>query len=274
MTQITNSFRTMDGVRLAYDDDGSGPAVLLVHGFSCQAAHWALQREALIAAGYRVIGIDLRLHGRSDAPSHGQRISRLGKDIRELIEHLDLESVSLVGHSMGVSVSLAYFSLYGTDRVAAFVAVDQSPKIVNDETWHWGLRSGRESVEWSNLWDAVNHRVPWGDPSLEPPMPSHVQKLVAEAGALTEYPGGSVRQLMLDHFSADWRDVIPSVSVPSWVVTGRYSPGFPLEGMRWFADTLPDATLTVFENSGHCPHWNEPEDFNHELLAFLKRSST
>lgn len=268
MTALTNSFLTMDGVRLAYDDSGSGPAVLLVHGFSCKAAHWALQREALIAAGFRVIGIDLRLHGRSDAPTHGQRISRLGKDVRELIEHLNLESVALVGHSMCVSVSLAYFSLYGTDRVAAFVAVDQSPKIVNDETWRWGLRS----IEWSNLWDAANHRVQWGDPSLEPPTPSHVQQLLAEAGALTEHPEGSVRPLMLDHFSADWRDVIPSIGVPSWVATGRHSPGFPLEGMQWFADTLPDATLTVFENSGHCPHWNEPEDFNRELLAFLEKA--
>jgi len=267
MTAFTNSFRTGDGVKLAYDDEGSGPAVLLIHGFSCKAAHWAFQREVLLEAGYRVIGIDLRLHGRSEAPTQGQRISRLGKDMRELIEHLNLASVALVGHSMGVSVSLAYFSLYGMDRVSAFVSVDQSPKILNDETWSWGLRS----VEWSNLWDAVNHRVQWGDPAREPPMPPHVQQLLADAGALTEYPVGSVRPLMLDHFSADWRDVIPAIDVPSWVVTGRHSPGFPLEGMQWFADTLPNATLTVFEKSGHCPHWNEPEDFNRELLVFLEK---
>jgi pimeloyl-ACP methyl ester carboxylesterase len=54
------------------------------------------------------------------------------------------------------------------------------------------------------------------------------------------------------------------------VATGRYSPSFPLEGMQWFAEALPDSSLSVFENSGHCPHWNEPEDFNRELLAFLQ----
>ncbi|MEC3853702.1 alpha/beta fold hydrolase [Paenarthrobacter ureafaciens] len=262
---MANFFHTNDGVRLAYDDEGTGPAVLLVHGFSCQAAHWAFQRAALLDAGYRVIGIDLRLHGRSETPPHGQRISRLGEDLRELLEHLDLQNVAVVAHSMGVSVTLAYFSLYGTDRVAAFVAIDQSPKIVNDESWHGGLRS----VEWSNLWDAVNYRVPWGDWSREPAMPAHVQQLMAEAGPLTEYPEGAVRQLMVDHFSADWRDVLPGVAVPAWVATGRHSPVFPEEGMRMFSDALPKSSLSIFEHSGHCPHWNEPEAFNRELLAFL-----
>jgi pimeloyl-ACP methyl ester carboxylesterase len=260
------SFTTTDGAHLFYDDHGSGPAVLLIHGFTCRAAHWAFQREALLSAGYRTVALDLRFHGRSDSPANGQRVSRLGKDIGELIEHLELDDVALIGHSLGVSVCLAYFDLFGTNRVRAFAAIDQSPKITNDESWAWGVRS----VEWSNVWDSVNGRFQWGEPSLEPPMPPHVGQLFAEVGGLTDFPAGSVLQLMVDHFTADWRDVIPTVHVPSWVATGRYSPSFPLEGMQWFAEALPDSSLSVFENSGHCPHWNEPEAFNRELLAFLQ----
>lgn len=266
MTGHEKSFRTTDGVRLVYDDHGTGPAVLLVHGFTCRAAHWAFQRKALVAAGYRTLALDLRFHGRSDSPTSGQRVSRLGKDVGELIEHLELDEVALVGHSLGVSVCLAYFDLFGTDRVRAFAAIDQSPKIINDESWAWGVRS----VEWGNVWDSVNGRYQWGNPSLEPPMPAHVGQLLAEVGGLTDFPPGAVLHLMVDHFTADWRDVVSTVNVPSWVATGRHSPSFPLEGMQWLSETLPDSNLSVFENSGHCPHWNEPEAFNLEMIAFLQ----
>jgi non-heme chloroperoxidase len=266
LTGHEKSFRTTDGARLVYDDHGSGPAVLLIHGFTCRAAHWAFQRDALVSAGYRTLALDLRFHGRSDFPASGQRVSRLGKDVGELIEHLELDDVALVGHSLGVSVCLAYFDLFGTDRVRAFAAIDQSPKIVNDESWAWGVRS----VEWTNVWDSVNGRFQWGNPSREPPMPAHVGQLFAEVGGLADFPAGAVLDLMVDHFTADWRDVVPTVNVPSWVATGRYSPSFPLEGMQWFAENLPDSYLSVFEDSGHCPHWNEAETFNRELLSFLK----
>jgi pimeloyl-ACP methyl ester carboxylesterase len=84
-----------------------------------------------------------------------------------------------------------------------------------------------------------------------------------------DFPPGAVLNLLVDHFTADWRKVVPTVNVPSSVATGRYSPSFPIQGLQWFAGTLPDSYLSVFETSGHCPHWNEPEAFNRELLAFL-----
>ncbi|MGG5173088.1 alpha/beta fold hydrolase [Pseudarthrobacter sp. J1738] len=101
-------------------------------------------------------------------------------------------------------------------------------------------------------------------------MPAHVEQLFSEVGGLTEFPQGTVVPLLADHFIADWRDVVPMVDVPSWVATGRHSPSFPLEGMQWLADTLPQASLSIFENSGHCPHWNEATEFNRQLLGFLQ----
>ncbi len=103
-------------------------------------------------------------------------------------------------------------------------------------------------------------------------MPPHVGQLLTELGGLVDFPEGALLQLIVDHFTADWRDVVPTVNVPSWVATGRYSPSFPLAGMQWFAQSLPDSSLSVCEKGGHRPQWNEPEDFNRELLAFLRRS--
>src|SRR3954466_15951094 len=150
---------TSDGVRLVYDDEGEGSPLVLVHGYDGLRAHWEYQRETLLGAGYRVVALDLRCHGASDRPEHGQRMARLGQDVRELLERLGLANVTLVGHSMGVSVSLAMFAISGLDRIGRFVAIDQSPKIANDEEWSWGIRK----VTWDNLYDCVHFRAEWGD---------------------------------------------------------------------------------------------------------------
>jgi non-heme chloroperoxidase len=255
---------TSDGVRLVYDDEGEGSAVVLLHGFDCQRTDWAWQREALLAAGHRVVALDQRCHGDSDVPQHGQRMARLGADVRELLDLLDLHDVTLVGHSMGVSVSLAMFAVSGTDRIGRLVAIDQTPKIINDEGWHFGVRK----VQWQNAYDCVHFRAEWGDDDLEPPMPEGSPMPLEWKGDLD-----SRRTLLVDHFVADWRDVLPRIDAPTWVVTGRLSPYYDLAGMEWFASQVPNGRLSVFEKSGHQPHINEVEDFNRQLLDFITSTS-
>ena len=126
MPGIDLTTTTSDEVRLVYDDEGDGSPFLLVHGYDGNRAHWEFQRDVLLAAGHRVVALDQRGHGASDKPQHGQRVTRLGQDLRELIENLDLDDITLVGHSMGVSVSLAMFSISGFDRIKRFVAIDRS----------------------------------------------------------------------------------------------------------------------------------------------------
>lgn len=254
---------TSDAVRLVYDDQGDGDPILLVHGYDGLRDHWEFQRDVLLEAGYRVVALDLRGHGASDKPEHGQRMTRLGQDVRELIEHLDLDDITLVGHSMGVSVSLAMFSISGLDRVGRFVAIDQSPKITNDESWTWGVRK----VTWDNVYDCVHFRADWGIDDYdenEPPVPEGS----AMASTWENFDHDKVRKLLLDHFVADWRDVLPRITVPTWVVTGRFSPFYDLEGMQWFAREVPGGRLSVFEKSGHSPHVTEAEEFNRQFLNF------
>ena len=260
MARTDLTLATSDGVRLAFTDEGDGSPVLLLHGFDGRGSEFAYQRAALLAAGHRVVALDQRCHGASDVPAYGQRMTRLGKDVRELLQLLDLDDVTLVGHSMGVSVSLAMFAIWGTDRVARFVAIDQSPKIVNDEEWQWGVRK----VNWDNAYDCVHFRVEWGNAELEPPLPEGSPMSLEWKSDLDNR-----RTLLLDHFLADWRDVLPRVNTPTWVVTGRFSPYYDLAGMEWFAHEVPHGSLSVFEESGHQPHITEATEFNRQLLDFI-----
>lgn len=175
-------------------------------------------------------------------------MSRLGLDLGELVTTLDLRDVVLVGHSMGVSVSLAYFSTAADawDRVTAFVAIDQSPKIVNEWDWQWGVRG----ITGENLYSAADFRFDWSNADREPAVPDHVRPLrPADDEWWEQFPVARARPLLIDHFVADWRDVLPRIPVPTRVVTGRHSPYYELDGMRWFADTVPHGSLAVFEHS-------------------------
>jgi len=264
MNSSKRTLLTSDGVRIAYCDEGEGPVALLLHGMLCHSGHWIFQREVLLAAGYRVVSIDLRFHGDSDAPTHGFQICRMAEDVADVIKAAELHDISLIGHSMGVSVALAYISLHGIGAVSRLVAIDQAPRIMNDSTWAWGVRH----VEWATFEEQIHGRMTWSEFEREPETPPYVQRLLEEQGMPDDF-FASPLALRVDHFVADWRDVLPTIDVPAWVVTGAHSPSFPLEGMEWVAETLPQGRLTVYPNSGHSPHWNEFEDFNRDLLAFL-----
>ena len=264
MTVPQKFLTTSDGVRIAYSDEGDGQPVVLVHGLLCHGGHWKFQKSALVDAGYRVVAIDLRFHGTSESPSHGHSIARLGQDVGEVIAHEKLHDLVLVGHSMGVSVALAYLSLHGSSSTSRFVAIDQSPRIMNDATWPWGVRH----VTWPTMEAQITGRMAWSEFEREPAAPAHVRQMLDEVGGIGDFLSSPL-MLRVDHFVSDWRDIVSRVDVPAWVVTGAHSPSFPLDGMQWIADTMPHARLTIYPHSGHCPHWNEYEDFNRDLFAFL-----
>ncbi|WP_439487311.1 alpha/beta fold hydrolase [Algoriphagus sp.] len=111
-------------VRIFYQDYGQGDPVILIHGWPLSHQAWEGQIATLIEAGYRVIAYDRRGFGKSSQPLEGYDYSTLATDLRELILHLDLNNVTLVGFSMGGGEVVRYFTDYEGDRVtkAALIA--------------------------------------------------------------------------------------------------------------------------------------------------------
>ena len=94
---------------------GSGAPLLLIPGWSQTAAMFRHQLDGL-SDRYRVMALDLRGHGESDKPTHGYRVSRLACDLHEVLEALGLDSLAVLGHSMGNAVLWSHFELFGRDR--------------------------------------------------------------------------------------------------------------------------------------------------------------
>ncbi len=117
------TFKSHDGTELFYEDLGTGHPVVLIHGWPLSSAMWEAQYPALLAAGFRCIAPDRRGFGKSQRPLSGYDYDTLAGDVRSLVEHLKLPSVSLVGFSMGGGEVARYFSRFGADGVAKAVLI-------------------------------------------------------------------------------------------------------------------------------------------------------
>ena len=112
-----------DGVVLAYDDAGAGdPAVVFVHGAACNRRFWR-QQVPRFSSAHRVVAVDLRGHGESDAPSERYTVRLFAEDLASTCTRLGIESPVVIGHSLGGLVALDFASAY-PDQVAAAVLID------------------------------------------------------------------------------------------------------------------------------------------------------
>src|SRR4051794_33716225 len=99
-------------IDLHYEDHGSGPPVVLIHGYPLSGRAWDKQVPVLLGAGHRVIAYDRRGFGGSSQPAAGYDYDTFAADLNVLMERLDLRDATLVGHSMGTGEVIRYLGSY------------------------------------------------------------------------------------------------------------------------------------------------------------------
>lgn len=242
-----------DGVNIYYEDNGSGPAVLLSHGYSATARMWAGQVEAL-KSQYRIVTWDMRGHGQSDSPDDAAAYSEQATvdDMAAVLEHLGIESAVIGGLSLGGYMSLA-FNLAHPKMVRALMLFDTGPGYRNPvgrEGWNETARRRAEVFEAKGL-DALGS-------SAEVRVSQH-----RSAQGLAHAARG-----MLAQFDARVIESLDSISVPTLVLVGDKDQPF-LAGTDYMANKIPNATKVVIENAGHASNIDQPEAFNAEVRRFL-----
>lgn len=273
------TFTTDDGVTLTYrDSGGDGAPLVMVHGWSQTQAMFRHQLDGFDGAR-RVITYDQRGHGVSDKPHHGYRIARLAQDLEQLLDHLGLDRVDALGHSMGSSVLWSYIDNHGTARLGHLVLVDQ-PAAVAAVPW----MSPQDQADSGAIFDvaalvdlcaaihgpdsdtaveAFERSMFSGD--LDPDLWSFVMNEVRSTPAYAGVP------LLFDHCAQDWRDVLPRIDVPTLVIGADGSHVSP-DSQRYIAEHVPNAEVYVFtreQASSHFPFLQNPTVFNAVLDQFL-----
>ena len=260
---------TSDGIRLRYVDEGAGRPVVLLAGFCAPLETWELQRRALLATGYRVVAVDRRSHGGSDSPAYGHRMSRHGKDLWDVLTALDLEDAVLLGGSMGGSTIWAYFDLFGAERVGGVVTIDQTPKMLNDDTWQYGFYD----LTPQNAGIFFADGIPDTGRGLRVDRLAGLNRMVEALGRIPAFADPNTperRRLLQDHAEKDWRDVIARMSVPSLFLAGRQSQFWPCEHATAAAGSNTLARAVVFDDCGHAANLDQPDQTNAAILEFLK----
>ena len=125
-----STITTADGTTIYYKDWGTGPVIVFSHGWPLNADAWDGQLLFFSQNGYRVIAHDRRGHGRSSQPSGGHEMNTYADDLATLFEALDLQDVTLVGHSTGGGEVTRYIGRHGTRRVARVVLIGAVPPIL------------------------------------------------------------------------------------------------------------------------------------------------
>ncbi|WP_419195598.1 alpha/beta fold hydrolase, partial [Bordetella petrii] len=130
IAMTSNTIITKDGTQIYYKDWGSGPVVTFSHGWPLNADAWDGQMHFLAGNGFRVIAHDRRGHGRSSQPSSGNDMNGYADDLAQLIEALDLKSITMVGHSTGGGEVVRYIARHGNQRVAKAVLIGAVPPVM------------------------------------------------------------------------------------------------------------------------------------------------
>jgi len=125
-----STITTKDGTQIYYKDWGSGPVVTFSHGWPLNADMWDGQMLFLAQNGFRVVAHDRRGHGRSSQSSTGNDMDGYADDLAAVIEALDLEEVTLVGHSTGGGEVARYIGRHGTSRVVKAVLIAAVPPLM------------------------------------------------------------------------------------------------------------------------------------------------
>ena len=244
-----------NGVPIYYEVHGSGPAVLLTHGYSATSEMWK-PNMAVLPQRYRLVLWDMRGHGQTDSPNDPAAYSEEATvgDMVALLDTHGVKQAVIGGLSLGGYMSLAFHLVY-PERVKALMVFDAGPGFRKDsprEAWNRRAEATARALETKGLAAlggsaevlASHHRSPQGL--------AH-----AARGMLAQRDSRVI-------------DSLASIKVPTLVLAGAKDEPF-LAATDYMANKIPGAMKVLIPDAGHAANIDQPEEFNRAVLAFLER---
>ena len=273
------------GVPTFLYDAGEGSPVMLIHGYGDTADGWRRVVPGLLAAGHRVIALDVPPFGRSGEPQVLRLLEFYKSYFPELFDELGLDSATVIGHSLGGAISLhvALEHPHLVDRLGlvAPAGLGVSPP------WWWHLLTGHKLV-WHRALAVPNPLTPlliregmrrfldvrlFHDPT----------RLEDDIRHLVEMHTGTRRDFdrllhagrcLIESYTGHLLEDSRRLKVPLWMAWGRHDGLVPVEHALAFGRTHPDATVHVFEECGHYPQIELPGRFNRLLREWIAATAS
>lgn len=277
-TPVVGTVRTDDGHEIAYASFGDAPTsgagtIVLVHGITLDRRIWAPQVRDLTDAGYRVVTVDQRGHGSSSPLSTTAAPERLGADLAAVLEELDLQDVTLVGHSLGGIASLSFvvghpgvvkervrgvvlLSTTGTARFASHVTsmhavVGPIERLAYRAVPRWVPTPARVAVRPRVIGRNVM-RLAFGREARR-------EDVAVTEALFSETAHSTVRHLFAGLLDWHLLDDLDDVEVPVLIVCGSRDLITPLPLSRHLHARLPGSELFIVPGAGHMLMMERPE---------------
>jgi pimeloyl-ACP methyl ester carboxylesterase len=273
-------FRTIHGYRRAFRVAGSGPVILLIHGIGDNSTTWTAVQSKL-AQRFTVIAVDLLGHGQSDKPRADYSTAAYANGMRDLLSVLDIERVTVVGHSLGggVAMQFAYQFPQLVERLV-LVGAGGVTKDVNVALRLASLPMGSEALALLRLplvlpalqifgraaglvlgSTAVGRDLPDVLRILaDLPEPMASSAFTRTLRAVVDWRGQSVTMLDRCYLTQ---------SVPVQIIWGAEDVVVPVSHARMAHAAMPGSRLEIFEHSGHFPFHDDPDRFIEIVERFI-----
>jgi len=275
MPYVTVGQENSTAIRIYYEDHGSGPPVVLVHGYALNGHSWEKQEAALLAAGHRVITYDRRGFGASSRPSIGYNFDTLADDLHVLLSRLDLHAVVLAGFAMGTGEVARHLAVHGSARVKAAVLVAPLlPFLLKTD-------DNPDGIDRSVL-DDITARIAADRPAAMKDFMDRSYNVDLLDGSRVSDQAWQNSFYVAISASAhaalgcvtacreDFRGDLAAISIPVLVIHGDQDRVLPYEATsRRLPALLKNARSTVIAGGPHAIIWTHADEVNQALLDFI-----
>lgn len=271
-------FSADDGETLHLDIVGHGSPIVLLHGWTSSHQEW-FPFLAGLSAQHKVYRWDARGHGGHTLKTGNMpTVERMAADLANLIDHYQLDAPVVIGHSMGALTLWQYIRDYGTGRLGKVGFIDQSPKLMTDADWAFGVYG-----------DFDRERAARFAADLTADFPETVLRLAAnglnerarekyQANAsgwqksrawLQQLPSAPLIACWQSLVEADYRDLLEHIDRPALLIYGDSSNFYNSDTRAYIAKRFRDAVLHVYEGADHSPHQWQRDRFVRDVLDFI-----
>ena len=279
MPRVTVGAENSAPIEIHYEDHGSGDPIVLIHGYPLDGNSWERQERALLAAGYRVISYDRRGFGRSSQPTVGYDYDTFAADLNALLEHLQLEDVSLAGFSMGTGEVVRSLGTYGSRRVRTATLIgaippfllktEDNPEGVDGQVFE-DIKAAVVSDRYAyfkDFFDNFYNVDKLGGTRISEQAWQASFNVAAGASPYASYA-------CVDTWLTDFRADLPKIDIPTLVVHGTEDRILPFDATaRRLPALIDDLKLVAVEGGPHNIGWTHPEEVNEALLEFISAAA-
>lgn len=228
----------VNGVSIYYEVTGKGHPLVFIHGGGLESGSWHYQ-AAYFSKRYQVIAYDIRGHGKSEVQEESYSIVDCVEDLRQLLDHLEVQQACLAGLSMGGNIALSYTLDY-PDRVNALILTGSNAGLMLESVVNFGkvtLDKLRNSQE-------------------------------------TDIAIRYMRAIEANVTRPDLTDRLSEITKPVLIIVGDQDKATPPHLSERMHRRIADSQMVVIPNCGHKCHEEQPDTFNSILSDFLQRIET